>query len=254
VLLLASLVASLVLRKSRLSSSASASQGALAMPRLIRYCVLIAPWLALLAYCMKSGMVTGARLISPYYPLLLPLLLVAPGQARIVRQRWWRLLAYGVVLLSFPVLIVTPARPLWPAQTILSRLVDSHPHSRALSRALTVYRVYAIRSDPLANLSDFLPPHLKVVGFMATEDDLDISLWRPFGSRTVKHILVKDSREQIGKKGVRYLVAGSFNLTLNGVTLSAWLDRVDAEVLSTITVTMKVSEGPQDWHVVRLRD
>ena len=40
------------------------------LPRQLRRLVLIAPWLALLAYCMKSGMVSGARLISPYYPSL----------------------------------------------------------------------------------------------------------------------------------------------------------------------------------------
>ena len=41
---------------------------------------LIAPWLSLLAYCMKTGMVTPARLIAPYYPLLLPALLIGAGQ------------------------------------------------------------------------------------------------------------------------------------------------------------------------------
>src|SRR6185312_13415013 len=29
--------------------------------------LLVAPWISLLAYCMKSGMVTPARLITPYY-------------------------------------------------------------------------------------------------------------------------------------------------------------------------------------------
>src|SRR6266568_1535106 len=43
------------------------------MPAALRRWVLIAPWAALAAYSMKSGMITGARLISPYYPLLLPL-------------------------------------------------------------------------------------------------------------------------------------------------------------------------------------
>src|SRR6266568_1605598 len=47
------------------------------MPAALRRWVLIAPWAALAAYSMKSGMITGARLISPYYPLLLPLVLAA---------------------------------------------------------------------------------------------------------------------------------------------------------------------------------
>src|SRR5207237_265675 len=56
----------------------------------IRFWVRLAPWAALLAYCSKSGMATGARLISPYYPLLLPLLMAGAGQSEIIRRRWWR--------------------------------------------------------------------------------------------------------------------------------------------------------------------
>ena len=46
-----------------------------AIPREFSRLVLVAPWIALLAYGMKSGMVTPQRLIAPYYPLLVPLLL-----------------------------------------------------------------------------------------------------------------------------------------------------------------------------------
>jgi len=56
------------------------------IPRAFCGFVLIAPWIALLAYGMKSGMVTPQRLIAPYYPLLLPLLLIGAGQSQIVRR------------------------------------------------------------------------------------------------------------------------------------------------------------------------
>jgi hypothetical protein len=55
------------------------------IPREFCLLVLLAPWIALLAYCMKSGMVTPQRLIAPYYPLLLPLLLIGAGQSQIIR-------------------------------------------------------------------------------------------------------------------------------------------------------------------------
>ncbi|MCX6923097.1 MAG: hypothetical protein NT154_07795, partial [Verrucomicrobia bacterium] len=64
--------------------------GSRLVPRGVRWCVLVASWLSLLAYCMKSGMVTPARLISPYYPLLMPALLLGAGQAEVVRRRWWK--------------------------------------------------------------------------------------------------------------------------------------------------------------------
>ncbi len=76
VLLALSIIAKFRRRSSSSPSGASSSA--------FRILVLTAPWLALLAYCAKSGMITAARLIAPYYPLLLPLLLVGP--VRLLRR------------------------------------------------------------------------------------------------------------------------------------------------------------------------
>jgi hypothetical protein len=223
-----------------------------AVPLVIRRCALIAPWIALLAYCMKSGMVTGARLISPYYPLLLPLVLVLPGSSKVVRSAPWRILVWMNFLLAIAVLAPTPGRPLWPAQTILAKLHAAHPASRAVGRALNVYKVYGERFDPLAAVRAWLPQSAKVVGFMGTEDDIDISLWRSLGSRRVEHILLADSTEEIQRKGIQYVVVGGFSLAQNKTTLEAWLGRTQAELIAKTTATVKVAEGAQPWYLVRL--
>src|SRR5262249_46037384 len=103
------------------------------LARRVRVLVLMAPWVALLAFCIKSGMVTGARLISPYYPLLAPGLLLGSGQAILTRKRWWRCLAALVVLITFPVLILTPGRPLWPAQTWLAWISAQRPENKLVT-------------------------------------------------------------------------------------------------------------------------
>jgi hypothetical protein len=213
----------------------------------------LAPWLALLAFCVKSGMNGPARLIAPYYPLLLPLLLAGGGQSQIVRRRWWRALAGGVVLLAFVVLILTPDRPLWPAQTILSRLAAQHPENHLINRALGVYATYAKRSDPLAGVRDLLPKDVKAVGFIGAEDDCDISLWLPLGSRQVEHFLLSDPPELFRQEHVDYIVVGGLNLQLRGMALDAWLQKSGAEVVARTNATQKVSEGPQEWFVVRLK-
>jgi hypothetical protein len=213
--------------------------------------VALAPWISLLAYGMKSGMNSPARLIAPYYPLLLPLLLVGAGQSQIVRRRWWRALAGGVVVLAFIVLILTPDRPLWPAQKILSGLAARHPNSHLISRALEVYSVYAQRSDPLADVRPLLPPNLKAVGFIGAEDDCDISLWLPLGSRRVEHFLLSDPPELFRQKHIEYVVLGGLNLQLRGTTLDAWRQKTGAELVARTNATLKVSEGPQEWFVVR---
>jgi hypothetical protein len=224
------------------------------IPHWLRWLVLVAPWGSLLAYGLKSGIVDAARLISAYYPLLLPLLLVGAGQAVIVRRRWWRAMVWGVLLLAVPVLVLTPGRPLWPARTVLSRLLTWKPGHRLLTRALNVYSVYDVRSDPLASVRALLPEGLSVVGFMGTADDIDISLWRPFGTRRVEHILRSDSLEQIRQRHIQYAVIGEVNLLENKMTFAEWQAKTRAELVATATGTMTVTQGPHEWYVVRFPD
>jgi hypothetical protein len=221
------------------------------IPRGVRWGVLVSPWLSLLAYSMKSGMVTPARLISPYYPLLLPLLLVGARQAVIVRRRWWRVMVWCVLLLAVPVVVLTPGRPLWPAQTILRRLAALKPGQPLIARALAVYSVYGARSDPLANIRAMLPKGLSRVGFMGGADDIDISLWRPFGTRRVEHILPTDSLEQIQQRHIQYAVVSESPLLDEHTMLAAWQERTRAEVVGTLTATMTVVQGPRTWYIVR---
>ena len=224
-----------------------------AVPAWVCRCVLASFWISLLAYCAKSGMVTAARLISPYYPLLLSSLLVGAGHSKIVRQRWWQGLAFGVWLLALVVLVVEPGHPLWPEKTILSRLSAAHPNSAILARAETVYAVYAIRSDPLPQVRAMLPPDLRTIGFLGTPDDIAISFWRPYGTKRVEHILLDDTTEQIRQRGIQFAVVSGLNFKQNNATLETWLDEHDAELLATTNAIIKVSDGPQPWYVVRFK-
>jgi hypothetical protein len=215
--------------------------------------LLIAPWISLLAYCAKTGMVTPARLIAPYYPLLLPLLLIGGGQSQVVRKCWWKVLAGMVVALALVALIVTPARPLWPWKPVLSHALALHPGQSQLLRAQKVYEVYADRADPLAALRESFPPGLKTIGFLGTEDDLDISLWKPYGSRRVEPILLSDPLDQVRALGVEYIVVGGFNLKANGTSIEDWCEKSNAELVATTSATMTVTQGPQPWYLVRLK-
>ena len=214
--------------------------------------VLIAPWFALLAYGMKSGMVTPQRIIAPYYPLLLPLLLTGAGQSQIIRRCWWRMMVGGGLVLALVVLVLSPDRPLWPAKTILSEALARRPDQRLIARALKVYTVYSERSDALAGVRGLLPSDITVVGFIGTEDDSDISLWRPFGERRVEHFFLTDPPEQI-RQHVQYVAVGGFNLKEHNTTLDAWLQASGAELVATTNATLKVTEGLQPWYVVRFK-
>jgi hypothetical protein len=246
-LLVASVLTSFRIRKKNPATPAAGP-----VPNGLCRCVRLAAWISLLVFCLKSGMTTPARLIAPYYTLLLPSLLVGAGQTQIIRRRWWHWLSGGVLVLAFIALIVSPDRPLWPAKTILTRLHDSHPDQHLIARALRVYTVYSQRSDPLAGVRTLLPPEIKTVGFIGTEDDTDISLWRPFGGRRVEHFFLTDPPEKIRERA-EYVVVGEFNLQRHGTTFDAWRLQSGAELVATTNATMKVNEGLQPWYVVRFK-
>ena len=247
-LLVVSVIGSFWFRNSKTSTSFTG-----AIPASLCRCVLVAAWISLLAYCVKSGMTAPARLIAPYYALLLPLLLTGAGLSQIIRYRWWHWLTGFVLVMAFVVLIMSPDRPLWPAKTILGRLHDKLPNQRLVARALKVYTVYSERSDPLAGVRALLPPEAKVVGFIATEDDTDISLWRPFGGRRVEHFLLNDPSEEFHRRQVQYVVVGGANLAVHSTTFNAWRQKSGAELIASTNATMKVNEGSQSWYVVRFR-
>lgn len=213
---------------------------------------LVTPYISLLCFFAKSGMMTLARLVSAYYPLLLPLLLRGPAAAALVRRRWWHASVGAVLFLAFVAVVLTPARPLWPAQTILSELPASAAQSPVFRRAQAVYSNYADRPDPLARVRSLLPADCSVVGFVGGPNDTEISFWRPYGRHTVVHILATDTSAQIRAHGVQYAVVGEARLALDHETLDAWLQQHDAVVLASAMGTMTVNDSPKHWYVVRL--
>ena len=216
-----------------------------------RQAVLAAPFAALLAFFAKSGMMALSRLVSAYYPLLLPAIVCHPGHAALVRRRGWQRGAQAVMLLAIPVVILTPARPLWPVRSFLSRVDALQVPHPWLKRVKDVYQVYADRPDPLAGVRARLPSDCAVVGFVGTDNETDISLWRPFGRRRVEYILPGDTPEGIRARQITYAVVSGAYLGYNQETIQSWLGRYHAECVAATTATLTVGEGVQSWYVVR---
>ena len=87
---------------------------------------------------------------------------------------------------------------------------------------------------------------------MGRGDDPDISLWRPIGHRRVEHVLVSDSTAEIHKRGIEYIAAGEYNFGLSGTTFAAWQQTTGVQVLAVTNMTVRVSEGGQNWYIVKM--
>ena len=233
--------------------SSIANQGLL---RWVRY----TPLISILVYMCKATLSTSARIIAPYYCLMLPMLLTWKGHSILVRRRWWRGMALGVFAIAAGLLIVNPGRPLWPANTILNRVDSARTGTGILGRARQIYASYAVRPDALAAIRNALPIHEKRVGLISflTSTTLETSLWRPFGSRRVLWLEPEDSLSEINRLGIRYVVIAADTLTApaRGVPFRDWVASWAAgkrgKILCQVTASHVASSPPSPWYVVEL--
>jgi hypothetical protein len=213
----------------------------------------LAAWVSALVFMLKMGSEADPRLMLPYYPLAIIPILLLPAQNHLLRFRGWKLLIVLAALSVLPAVVLSPARPLWPAQRISERLARQHPDNPTLRRLATVYSAYAHRNDALAPLRAGLPDGVLKVGFLAGSNDTDYSLWRPFGSRQVEYlqtgpdqsIPVPDDVEWIVVKRTAWLEASQ-------VSLETWALQLHARITLSVPIVTLVGGGEETWCLLHL--
>jgi hypothetical protein len=212
-----------------------------------RKCVRWSPVFSLLAVMTQSGVANPTRTIPTFYVLLIPALLTGAGHEQLLKRCWWRVSVAAVYALAALLLIIQPARPLFPIQTILGA-VKNPP-----ARVQEVYSVYHQRWNAFAPARAVLPPGVKVLG-LATFDDPETSLWRPFGSRRIEHVCPQDTAADLKARGIEFVLVkpGIFGTWFAG-SLDPWLKRMNAQVVMKIPLDLRASNGPLDWYLVQLR-
>jgi len=222
----------------------------IALARNQRIILLILPWISLMAYMTAAGMAEAARLVTPYYALLLPLLLACPAHELIVRQRWWRWSALAIFLMAFFLLILSPPRPLFPAQTVFKHF---NPKNAFLARSEISYFENFQRHDALGAARDLLPKQIGAVGFVSGGNDIETSLWLPYGSRQVEDVLPSDGAADLRARGIQYVVLAGETLAARGETLDGWLKKYDAKKIGQVSIVRTMPPYvPAGWFVARL--
>jgi hypothetical protein len=193
---------------------------------------------SLLFYMAKMGSESTARLLLPYYPflLLLPLGFYRSPKQPIPKIRWAFLFFASWVIVP---LILSPARPLFPVQKLLTFMGDSP----RFARVRQVYQAYMQRGTCWDPILTILPPNIKTLGFFSHGDDLEAPLWRPLGRRKVISISQEDfdlnnlpsSQAWLARRSVANLIQ------LNPSWNSKWIFG------GSIFITQKASVGPEEW-------
>lgn len=161
-----------------------------ARPETCTLCVWmgLAAWIAALWYMVTIRSEAAGRLMLPYYPFLAAPLLCLSGRipGGLWTLPWFRTLAYLAMVSSLVPLVFSPFRPLIPI-TVTERLLGKGGEGHA-SYFFEVYRRYRCINDLFLAVRTNIPPEVRLIAFIG-EDDVSVSLWRPFGTRRVVYSL-----------------------------------------------------------------
>lgn len=216
--------------------------------------VPLGAWAACVFFLTQSGLSCPSRYLAPFYPLLIAPILSGTGVDRFVRRsRVWRGAGVAVFSAAGLLLVLSPARPLWPVRPVLRALgADLSSHS-LLRRAWTVYQVYGQRADAFDPALRLLPPGTAVFGIV-TFDDPETALWRPFGSRRLIHVCPGDTRASIAAQGVHYIWVSSekFNFLFHQ-PMDAWVSGLNGEVIAEVSLALRAGQESTRWLLIELK-
>lgn len=214
-----------------------------------RVALLFLPLLALAPYLARSGITTAGRILAPYYPWLLPSVLILGSASTAVRTRWFRIGSAAASVLVLILVVLLPTRPLWPARTVLG-LLGSAFKARAIERASTVYEVYARRADVMAPLRRWIPTDSPVIGFV-TVNDAETSLWKPYGHHRVRHLLVSDRIEDLRATGMRCVVANVEDFAVRfRLPIDEWIKSNGGRIAGRESIQMLAREPAREFVVI----
>jgi len=210
------------------------------------------PLVSLSAVLLESNLSAVARLFTPYYALVIPIVIAGNGHDLMVKKIWWRIAAFLVFVMVATLIVISPARPLFPAQTLLQKFSAGKSESKWFQRINEVYSVYENRNDAFAPARAALSPNVTTFGAVL-HDDPETSLWRPFGPRRVVHVCPGDTADYLKSRGVQFifLPKETFTQWFN-FPLDDWLKQMNAQIVQTIPLNLRASVGPTDWYLVRL--
>lgn len=208
--------------------------------------------MAALCFLAMMGSDYPARLFLPYTPPLIAFILWLRDSSPLVRTVQWRFVTavFGVITLG--VVILSPSRPLFPVSAAINVLRKLAP-ANISQRTEMVYATYAHRADAFTEVREDLTNDDTVLGFLSSGNDLETSLWRPYGFRKVVHILPTSNPATLAAEGVSKVLISRRAVELmpdSSRQQLAWLLRQKS--LATYHIRQFASQDEDLFSLVRL--
>jgi hypothetical protein len=219
-----------------------------------RVIMSIAVAIALAFYMAKIGSPAASRLIASYYPLIIAaILLLVSLDGRAMQAAAFNWVGLIAMLSALPLIILSPARPLFPVQIVSRLITRSHLPSYAVNRFLEVYSIYGARADSYHELTALIPPDQHTIGFLASGDTPEAPLWRPFDKRTVVDLKPDASLLEVRRQNISYVVVSDVTLVLiYHTTISQLLSHWSGTLLAQKVITLKSHTGPETFYLLKL--
>ena len=208
---------------------------------------------AWLGYMAKMGSEGAPRLLAAYYaPAIAVILCILPLDGTVVHRRLWKLVAYVAIGMAFPLVILSPSRPLLPAGLIAKSLRTCGAPASAVAQLTDNYRLRASRFHGLKFLRQSIPKTETVVGEIMGVDDVSISLWQPFGSRKVVEVSPTDATSaQLEVGQIHYVVVSEAALKQNfKMSLDDLLKKWAMTVVQKENVVFKTQRKAETWYLL----
>jgi len=213
--------------------------------------VPLAVWACLGVFMLQVGTAYPGRYLLPFYLLLCVPVMRGAAAGKIFQSQTWRSAAFAVFGMAGLLVVLSPARPLWPVNPGLRALNAGHSENHLLQRTWTVYSVYAQRPDCFAPVLAALPPDANPLGYVGW-DEPEAALWWPLGSRRILHICRGDTPADTRARGIEYALVCERTLSNNyAMKLDDWLTIKKAEPIQSFELRLRAGKNPYGWALVK---
>ncbi|MGI5867978.1 MAG: hypothetical protein ACOX9C_00845 [Kiritimatiellia bacterium] len=210
----------------------------------------VAAWTAagalLLAIFITNPGTLGRSFIG-FFLVMTPLAL--QGLAR-TRLRTLQILGALCFLSGFGILILNPARPLWPCETIAEYI--PHPGIRA---KLLDYAHYSKRQYGAKALMEAIPAtHPGPIGAILYDGNPMVELWKPFSlKRKMLPYPTTVSQETLRRDNIEFLIVRHPALQTDQASLNpAFLEALQPATIHTNFYTSYMQKGDEPWFLLKL--